>query len=641
VAEVPVVATQEAEAEVAAAADGKECALCLHPPRLELLRELDPALRQAAPDGCYIGFVKSIQLIVLLTCALCLMVATPTAAQTGEERILSFDSDIVVNPDASMDVTETIRVLAQGYQIKRGIIREFPTVYKDGEGNRVEVGFKLKETRRNGVPDRHEVSRMTNGVSIRIGDPDVYLDPGEYTYTIIYHTTRQLGFFEDHDELYWNVTGTGWDLPIDAASAVVRLPGGIPAADIRTTAYTGAFGVRGKTFTAGAADSFAQFQTTQPLGRYEGLTIVAQWPVGHVARPTPLALAAFRLWKYLSVLLALAGLGYTAIYYWLAWRRVGVDPPAGFITPRETPPNELSPAALRYILHMGVDSKCFTTALITLASKGVLRIAGGKKDSYTITKSGAPTTPLTTEETMLADALFRGGDELEAKQDNWQVFAAAQEALRQSLNRQFENVYFKRNTKELGLGIAISFITFFVLLLLAVTMQTIVAMVAMVLSMALFTALDVMFAMLLPSYTMLGRGVLDGIEGFKLALVGGADEAGEEHPGSRVLIEQYLPYAVALEVHNQWSQRFERALAKRHEAQGGDSSSYTPYMPVWYSMAAGSHSHSYTSFTNFTSNFTSSFNSTISSSSSAPGSSSGGSGGSSGGGGGGGGGGGW
>jgi uncharacterized membrane protein YgcG len=578
-----------------------------------------------------------------LLAALALLGLLPATAlaQTDEERILSFDSDIVVHPDASMDVTETIRVLAQGFEIKRGIIREFPTMYKDAEGNRIEVGFHLKEVRRDGVPEPYDVSHMSNGVSIRIGDPDVYLDPGEYTYTIIYTTTRQLGFFNGYDELYWNVTGTGWDLKIDNASATVRLPEGIAGADIKTMAYTGAFGTRGESYAASTKDSQAEFHTSAKLGRYEGLTIVTQWPQGKVQRPTQFQLAVYQVTKYMSVILGLLGLLFTGVYFWLAWRRVGVDPPAGFISPRDTPPNALSPAALRYVAHMGVDTKCFTTALITLGAKGALRIEGADKNQYTIVKLGEPTTPLTTEEAMLFDVLFRAGDTIEAKQDNWQTFSAAQSALSLSLGRQFENVYFKRNTGELLKGIGISAITFVALLILLFAAQTVTAIAAFIITTFALIMLCIMFGQLMPAYTMLGRGILDGIEGFKLALVGGADEAGEEHPGSSVLIEQYLPYAVALEVHNQWSQRFERALAQRNAGKLQDgSSTYTPYMPAWYSVGSGSHAHSYRSFTNFTSNFTSSFNSTISSSSSAPGSSSG-SGGSSGGGGGGGGGGGW
>ena len=64
--------------------------------------------------------------------------AMPAFAQ---ERILSYDSAIAVNADGSMDVTETIKVHAEGTNIRRGIYRDFPTRYKDRYGNRVVVEF--------------------------------------------------------------------------------------------------------------------------------------------------------------------------------------------------------------------------------------------------------------------------------------------------------------------------------------------------------------------------------------------------------------------------------------------------------------------------------------------------------------------
>ena len=51
-----------------------------------------------------------------------------------------------------------------------------------------------------------------------------------------------MGYFADHDELYWNVTGNGWGFPIDRASARVVLPADVPPADVRMEAYTGAAG---------------------------------------------------------------------------------------------------------------------------------------------------------------------------------------------------------------------------------------------------------------------------------------------------------------------------------------------------------------------------------------------------------------
>ena len=149
------------------------------------------------------------------------------ASAMADERILDYQSDIEVFVDGSMQVTETIRVRAEQKEIKRGIYRDFPTDYKDRFGNRYRVGFEVVEAKRDGHREDWHTKDQGNGVRVYLGDKNVYLDKGAYTYAITYRTNRQLGFFDDHDELYWNVTGNHWSFPIDAVSVRVTLPEGL------------------------------------------------------------------------------------------------------------------------------------------------------------------------------------------------------------------------------------------------------------------------------------------------------------------------------------------------------------------------------------------------------------------------------
>jgi hypothetical protein len=104
-------------------------------------------------------------LLLLLT--LC---ATPLWAQ---ERILSYDSQVMVNADGSLDVTEQIRIRAEGNQIRRGIFRDFPTRYRDRYGNRVVVDFQVLEVLRDGRPEPWFTERVGNGVRINTGNDDL------------------------------------------------------------------------------------------------------------------------------------------------------------------------------------------------------------------------------------------------------------------------------------------------------------------------------------------------------------------------------------------------------------------------------------------------------------------------------------
>ena len=119
----------------------------------------------------------------------------------SSERIISFDSDIVVNEDGSMVVTETIKVEAQGINIKRGIYRDFPTRYKDQYGNDYNVNFELFSVQRDGKPEDYHTEGFSNGIRVYCGKKDYFLPNGIYSYQIKYKTNRQLGFFEGFG--YW------------------------------------------------------------------------------------------------------------------------------------------------------------------------------------------------------------------------------------------------------------------------------------------------------------------------------------------------------------------------------------------------------------------------------------------------------
>ena len=153
--------------------------------------------------------------------AFCLLLSVPAFA---EEYIEHFHSNIVIMANGEMEVTEHIRVRAEGKAIRRGIYRDFPTRYKDGRGHNITVGFELLSVKRDFQPEPFHTKSRSNGIRIYIGDSNVYLDPGHYSYQIRYRTSRQIGFFDNQDELYWNVTGTGWAFEIRRATARITLP---------------------------------------------------------------------------------------------------------------------------------------------------------------------------------------------------------------------------------------------------------------------------------------------------------------------------------------------------------------------------------------------------------------------------------
>ena len=169
----------------------------------------------------------------------------------SEEKILSFDSKIQIARDGTLTVTETIAAQVEGRQIKRGILRDFPTDYRDRLERKVTVPFEVLRVLRDGRPEPYSVSHQANGASVRIGNANALLPFGRHVYEITYRTKYQLGFFDEHDELYWNVNGNGWSFAMEEISADVSLPAGgarVPEEHLKLEAYTGRFGARGRDY---------------------------------------------------------------------------------------------------------------------------------------------------------------------------------------------------------------------------------------------------------------------------------------------------------------------------------------------------------------------------------------------------------
>ncbi|MBN2170122.1 MAG: DUF2207 domain-containing protein [Candidatus Krumholzibacteriota bacterium] len=560
-------------------------------------------------------------------------------ARAESERILDFDSHVFVSERGDVFVTETLRVRCEQQQIKRGIVREFPTRYRDRNGNRFQVEFEVLEVQRDGRAEDYHAENYANGRRVYIGHADRFLARGEHTFVIKYRTDRQIGFRDDCDELYWNVTGNGWRLAIEKARAVIDLPPG--AEVLRQAAYTGRQGEAGRDFTAREGrDGRLTYETTRRLAPGEGLTVAVAWPKGFVAAPSRWARLRYFARDNLASLLAVAWLAVILVYYVRAWRKVGRDPEKGTIIPLFEPPAGFSPAASRTLLRMGFDNTAFTAAVMDLAVKGVLVIDEPEEKTYILRQKESWRDNLSAGEARVAAELFSAGPILELDNENHAVFQGARRALRRVLKQELQKTYYRTNSAQHLAGLGVSIVALVMIFLTARgQFGSVLAVVTPAFwltagGFAAIIALNAIFHHLLKAPTLRGRRIMDAIEGFKLYLSVAEKERLEAlHPPEKTpeLFERYLPYALALGVEQEWSEQFESVLARA----GEDGRSYHP---VWYtgaswrSLGAGG----------FGSSFGGAFTSAIAASSTTPGSSGGsGGGGSSGGGGGGGGGGGW
>ncbi|GAB5449825.1 MAG: hypothetical protein Hals2KO_01530 [Halioglobus sp.] len=562
----------------------------------------------------------------------CLLLVLASDYLAAQERILSFHSDIAIARDGSMVVEETIRVVSEGKQIRRGIYREFPTRYRDRYGNVYRVDFEVLALSRDGNEEPWHTRNLSNGVRIYAGHSDVLLEPGEYSYRILYRTDWQIGFFEKRDELYWNVTGNGWAFAIDHASARVTLPQPVAVQDLSIEGYTGEFGSKRRDVATAVKAGETHIEATVPLGPREGLTLAMSWPKGVVEAPGYVRRMMHLLAANLSVALASLAFFGSAVYLFLMWRRYGRDPQEGVIFPHYEPPAGYSPASLRYVNRMGYDDQAFSAAIINLAVKGYLDIHCDDGD-YTLHRKaiGADAGPgdLSSAERRLLEKLFSAGSRLVLDKVNHAVVAAARRVHRAALKREYRGLYFKTNGMLMAPSFIASLILFGITLLAGTFAPLALALFAAVI------ALHVLFTWLLKAPSQRGRRLMDKSAGFRLYLkVAEKDDLNLRNPPKKTpqLFEAYLPFAIALDVEQAWAEQFSEVLAGIRDPQTGQ-----PYHPAWYS---GNFNAS--RIGSFSTAVGSGFSSAVSSASTAPGSSSGGGGGGfSGGGGGGGGGGGW
>ena len=403
------------------------------------------------------------KLLGVLFTLVCLPVFS--AAQTDDqpaEHVRSFDSRISLRMDGSMQVEETIEVQATGEQIRHGIYREFPTRYKDHLGNSYTVMFKIVGVQRDGHVEPYHTESLTNGIRVYFGDKDTLVSPGVHRYLFTYETNRQLGFFSDHDELYWNVNGLGWSFPMDAVTATVVLPPQVYNFVTGLSGYTGAAGERGKNFTASRDRDGNPYFRAEKLAAHEGLTIVVTWPKGLIPEPTRQQKVEWFLLDNLNAAVGLGGLVVVLFYYLVVWVKVGRDPAPGSIVPLYEPPDNMSPAAMRYLIQMNFDDRAFSSAILDLAARGYITINQERSgDYYLILKRGADrsASPLSADEKTLKDKLFAGHTTIQLTNVNHSAISGAKSALSTALHTGMEKIYFVTNAGYLWPGIGLSLIS--------------------------------------------------------------------------------------------------------------------------------------------------------------------------------------
>lgn len=563
--------------------------------------------------------------MVLFLLVVCLFPKISIAQQESTEKIISFHSDINIEKSGLMKVAEHIKIYANGDEFKRGLVRTIPLYRKDKYGNKMNIDFKITGILKNGQKEDFFTKEEAGERSMYIGKKEVLLEPGIYDYEIRYETKGHVGFFDGYDELYWNVTGNDWNFSIDSASATIHFPEGAKAGN--TACYTGVRGAKEHncSFTT-AADGSVTFSSTGRLAENEGLTIAAAFTPGIIIRPT-FQEKLFTEYRPIVVtillLIALAG------WYYYSWNRFGRDPEKPLVIPTFNVPNDVSPATLRYLYKQKTDQKAFAIAVINMAVKKVIKISKGedKNSDYLLQRDSANTTILAKEEKSVYNKLLGKRAKITISEAYAVEISDAKSALEKDLKQQVNlKDYFLKHSKQIVFSSLITaaavilfmifvqggfiglllfftpflavgattiyfgiknlintyglslFLIFFGLafggipLYMLLTQVHNIAIVPLVFIIAV-TVMFITYIYLIKAPTAFGSRLLSEIEGFKMYL-----QTAEQHrlnllnpPDlSPQLFEKFLPYAMALDVENEWGAKFESILSN------------VDYQPDWY-----------------------------------------------------------
>lgn len=410
---------------------------------------------------------RLVRWLVVLTLALGL----GSASAAAREEILRFESDVVVDTAGTLTVTETITVRAEGRVIRRGIFRDFPTVKRDERGFVRTQSFDVVKVERNGAEEPWHTESIKGGTRLYIGDKDVFLSSGVYTYRLTYRSKRQIGFLSDRDEIYWNVTGNFWVFDIQKAIARVTLPEGAEIGDVAL--YTGFVGMTGKNArVVSRTNRSVTFETTRMLGPGEGLTVAVGFQKGLISEPWELTRTLRALLDNLGLVVLIVGSAGLIGAYGYTWHRIGRDPDPGIVIPLFAPPRGLSPAAVSYVHFRGLGetvrgvSRAFLAALVSL---GVKKRLAMQEFAGTMTISKLATDPplfLPPGEKSIESTLFGGSDQVVVDKSNAILMRSTVSSFARALEAEYGGKYFNAHLGWTFLYFVLSIALFVAFLLL-------------------------------------------------------------------------------------------------------------------------------------------------------------------------------
>jgi uncharacterized membrane protein len=497
----------------------------------------------------------------LLVISLLALAANAASARTL--TIQKFHSEVTITPDGVVDVVETIQAHFAGTW--NGLYRTIPIEYTTAQGLNFSLFVDVASIADNtGGSLKYDTTRSGGYLKLKIYVPDAT----DVTRTIVVHykVSDALRFFEDHDELYWNVTGNDWDMPIEGASADIVLPTGVTG--LRALAFTGSYGSRSQDAKIEKNANRVDIEMTRTLEFHEGLTVVIGWDKGFVREAT----AGEKFVRFLrsNWVLTIPFITFL-IMFWIWWTH-GRDPRRNPIAVKYDAPDDLTPGEVGTLVDCSAEMRDVTATLVDMGVRGYITIeqkedkhlmglTSSKTYTFHLKKPMSDWKGLKSHELSLLAALFANGVlesvDLAALQNHfYKDLPAIKDGM---LDSMLEHGYFLHRPDNVRGGwMAAGLIGGVILTAVGngVAAALGMAQIPFIVAGIATGLVMVVFGYFMPARTDKGERALEGALGFEDFLQHVESDRMERLVKTPEMFEKYLPFAMALGVEKKWVSAF-------------------------------------------------------------------------------------
>ncbi|MFA5714741.1 MAG: DUF2207 domain-containing protein [Candidatus Paceibacterota bacterium] len=489
---------------------------------------------------------KYIKVLFLIMFAL--FISFPALA----EEISNYEVDITINTDSTINVQEKI-FYNFGENQKHGIYRDIPFKYSDRGGIFTVEISNVSVVDENGNSYKFSTSKVNNDFKIKIGDADLFVS-GQKTYVINYKVRKEINYFTDYDELYWNAIGGNNLVDINKSSVKIHVP------ENNNTKYACYYGELGSKIDCpvikeGNTLSIEHNQVLPP-GNY--LTIVVGLPKGILYQPSTLEVIRDKALDNAVLFVPVL----VFIFLFIKWYREGRDPKGrGVIIPQYGPVKNLSPLESATLINERYDVRNISAEMIYLAIKGYLKIekVEDKKDYLLIKTKEADESLEEFQKTLLSDIFKKNETVLLSKIEDAHLESMVQESIT-------GKGYFLVNPKKVQ---APYIIIGSILLFLSIIIGSVFGVIG-TLSIIFTGIMIIIFGIIMPKKTLNGVYAKEYLLGLKKYIALAEIRRIQFHNAPEKNIEHFealLPFAMIFGLEKKWAEQFKSLT----------------YSPTWYS----------------------------------------------------------